>query len=66
MLIIECIDKNEFEANRVKVQCDWLAKLPPHLAKPLIHTIRDRAFDFRGVCEGRGGGGGTGVLFFFS
>ena len=25
MLIIECINKNEFQANRVKVQCDWLA-----------------------------------------
>ena len=53
MLIIERINKKEFQANRVKVQCDWL------LAKPLLYTIRDRPFDFRV-------GGGGGRLFFFS
>ena len=39
-----------------------LHKLPPHLAKPFIYTIRDRAFDFWGV--GGGGEGGRGLFFF--
>ena len=43
-----------------------LHKLPPRLAKPLIYTIRDRAFDFRGVCEVGRWGGGAGGGFFFS
>ena len=48
----------------LKFNVTGLHKLPPRLAKPLIYTIRDRAFDFRGVCEvGRPGGGGGRLLF---
>ena len=39
MLIIECINKKEFQANRGKFNVIGLYKLSLHLAKPLLYTI---------------------------
>ena len=50
----------------LKFNVTGLHKLPPRLAKPLIYTIRDRAFDFRGVCEVGRRGGGRWEAFFSS
>ena len=53
-LIIECINKKEFQASRAKFNVTGLHKLPPHLATPLLYTIE--ALPEVCVC---GGGGGT-------
>ena len=39
MLIIESINKKEFQANRVKFNVTGLHKLPPHLATTLLYTV---------------------------
>ena len=39
MLIIECINKKEFQTNRAKLNEIGLYKLSPHHTKPLLYTI---------------------------
>ena len=47
MLIIECINKKEFQANRGKFNVIGLCKLSPHLAKPLSYIITPIFLYFR-------------------
>ena len=64
MLVIEYINKKEFQANRAKFNVTGLytlSKLPAHLAKPLLYTIAPSFIKFSPflhpfrvhVCQGK-------------